>query len=244
MNVVNQKESTELLIEGTLVERTEKKLLEYIAKHDYKVGQALPTEDEFTELLGVSRVIVREALSRLRKLGVVETRRKRGTVLKSPDFFEGMQTIIDSGTLQENSLRDLFELRLMLEIGMADFIFLRITEKDIDVLQEIVDKEELTLNTEESIRLDIKFHSTLYQISGNKSLKQFQQLLEPLFSIYSPRKKNWKVKQIIQHPGLLEILRMGSPDAFRMAMRLHLNTQFESMSSIFNDNELRIPSKK
>ena len=224
-----------MIIEGTLAEKTEKKLLEYIVNNNFQVGAVLPTEDEFTELLGVSRVVVREALSRLRMLGVVETRRKRGTVLKSPDFFGGMQAIINSGALPENALRDLFELRLMLEIGMSDFIFMRITEEDFDLLQEIVDKEELTLNTEESIRLDIKFHSTLYKISGNKSLKQFQQMLEPLFSIYTPRKKNWKVKQIIHHTGLLEILRSGSPDTFRVAMRMHLNTQFESMSAIFNE---------
>ena len=227
-----------VVVERTLTERTEKKMLEYIAKNGYKIGEALPTEDEFTELLGVSRVVVREALSRLRMLGIVETRRKRGTVLKSPDFFGGMQAIINSGTLQDNALCDLFELRLMLEIGMADFIFMRKTDDDLDVLQAIVDKEELTLNTEESIRLDIKFHSTLYKMSGNKSLKQFQQLLEPLFSIYLPRKKDWKAKQIIQHTGLLEILRSGGPESFRTAMRLHLNTQFESMSTIFNDNEI------
>jgi DNA-binding FadR family transcriptional regulator len=225
------------MIEGTLTEQTEKKLLDYIVKNDFKIGETLPTEDKFTELLGVSRVVVREALSRLRTLGVVETRRKRGTVLKSPDFFGGMQTIINSGTLQDNALCDLFELRLMLEIGMADFIFMRKTDEDLAVLQEIVDKEELTLNTEESIRLDIKFHSTLYKISGNKSLKKFQQMLEPLFSIYAPRAKNWKVKQIVQHTGLLEILRSGSPEAFRTAMRLHLNTQFESMSDIFNEQK-------
>jgi len=226
-----------LIVEGTLAEQTEKKMLAYFARQNYKIGEVLPTEDEFSDLLGVSRVVIREALSRLRMLGIVETRRKRGTVLKSPDFFGGMQAIINSGTLQENALRDLFELRLMLEIGMSDFIFMRKTEEDLNILQEIVDKEELTLNTEESIRLDIKFHRILYKISGNKSLNQFQQLLEPLFSIYAPRKKNWKVKQIIQHPGLLEILRSGSPEAFRTAMRLHLNTQFESMSTIFNKDE-------
>jgi len=226
-----------IIMEGTLTERTEKKMLEYIAKHSYTIGEALPTEDEFTELLGVSRVVVREALSRLRMLGIVETRRKRGTVLKSPDFFGGMQAIINSGTLQENALRDLFELRLMLEIGMADFIFMRKTEEDLDALQAIIDKEELTLNNEEYLRMDIKFHSMLYEISGNKSLKQFQRLLEPLFSIHLPRTRDWKVKQIIQHAGLLEILRFGTPEAFRIAMRLHLNTQFVNMSTIFSEKK-------
>ena len=232
------------VVEGTLAEQTEKKVLEYIARNNFKIGEALPTEDEFTDLLGVSRVVVREALSRLRMLGILETRRKRGTILKSPDFFGGMQAIINSGTLQENSLRDLFELRLMLEIGMADFIFMNKTEEDMDRLQTIVEKEEYTLNYEEYIRLDIKFHGALYEISGNTSLKQFQRMLEPLFSIHLPRSRDWKNKQIIQHAGLLEILRFGSPEAFRTAMRLHLNTQFESMPAIFSENEISQHTKR
>jgi len=226
-----------VIIEGTLAEQTEKKVLAYIANQGFKIGEALPTEDEFTDLLGVSRVVVREALSRLRMLGILETRRKRGTVLKSPDFFGGMQVIINSGTLQDNALRDLFELRLMLEIGMADFIFMRKTDSDLKTLQEIVDKDEMTLNIEESIQLDIKFHSALYKMSGNKSLKQFQQMLAPLFSIYLPRHKDWRIKRIITHNGLLEILRSGNPETFRTAMRLHLNPQFESIPKIFKENE-------
>ena len=218
--------------EGTLVKQTQKKVLEYIAKHNYQIGEALPKEEEFTELLGVSRVVVREALSSLRALDILETRRKRGTVLKSSNIFNGMQTIIDSGTLQKNALRDLYELRLMLEIGMVDFIFMRKTDKDLDKLQAIVDKDELTLNIEESIRLDILFHSTLYEISGNDSLKQFQRMLEPLFSVYLPRTRE---RSIIDHAGLLEILRFSTPEMFRAAMRLHLNVQFENMSTIFSE---------
>lgn len=226
-----------MILEGTLAEQTEKKILEYIVNNSFKIGEGLPTEDEFTELLGVSRVVVREALSRLRMLGIVETKRKRGTILKSPDFFGGMRTIIDSGTLEKETLKDLFELRLMLEIGMADFIFDRKTDDDIKLLREIVEREKNTHSVEESIRLDIKFHSTLYKISGNKSLKKFQQILESLFAIYTPREKNWKANSYFNHMELLEILCSGTPEVFRTVMRLHLNPQFKSMRKIFKEKE-------
>src|SRR5699024_10460082 len=110
--------------ESTLTEQTEQKILKYISEQAYQLGDTLPKENEFSEILGVSRVVLREALSRLRILGFVETKRKRGTILTSPNLFYGVKTIVNSGKLDEDSLKDLYEVRIMLEIGMADFIFL------------------------------------------------------------------------------------------------------------------------
>ncbi|MDR2146918.1 MAG: FCD domain-containing protein [Tannerella sp.] len=223
-----------------LVEQVQKKLLQYIVEQNIKKGEQFPKESELADKLGVSRVIVREALSSLRTLGFIETRKKRGTTLISPDVFGVLKIIINSGILDVDSLRDLYELRLMLEIGMSDFIFLRKTANDMQLLENIVNQEKEAATTEESIQLDVLFHKTLYKISGNKSLESFQKLLDGLFSIYVPRKKDWQVKQIISHAGLLEVLKSGTPDAFRMAMRLHLNTQFENMEEAMS----RIQQKK
>ena len=63
----------------SLVEQTQRDILEYISKNNSNAQ--LPKEQEFVGLLGVSRVVVREALSRLRALGIIETKRKKGTVL-------------------------------------------------------------------------------------------------------------------------------------------------------------------
>jgi DNA-binding FadR family transcriptional regulator len=218
----------------TLTERTEQQILRYVTEKGYQLGDIFPKESEFAEILGVSRVVIREALSRLRMMGFIETKRKRGTILKSPDMFYGVKTIVNSGKLDMESLKDLYEVRIMLEIGMADFIFLRKTEESLNALDQIVAKEEATDvdDLETLVSLDIQFHTALYKMSGNKSLGTFQNLLNTLFTTYS-RSKNWRNRQIISHPTLVGILKKGTTDAFRTAMRLHLNTRFEDLEILF-----------
>jgi len=218
----------------TLTEQAEQQILQYVTENGYKIGDTFPKENEFAEILGVSRVVIREALSRLRMMGFIETKRKRGTVLKSPDMFYGVKTIVNSGKLDLDSLKDLYEVRIMLEIGMADFIFMRKSQEYLDQLEKIVAQEDATdVNDLETLaRLDIQFHTTLYKMSGNKSLGTFQNLLNTLFTTYS-RSKNWRNRQIISHAALVGILQKGTTDAFRTAMRLHLNTRFEDMEKLF-----------
>ncbi|MBQ8421193.1 MAG: FadR family transcriptional regulator [Bacteroidales bacterium] len=229
----------------SLVEQTQREILKYISQNSSK--PTLPKEQEFVELLGVSRIVVREALSRLRALGIIETKRKKGTVVVVPEIFAVLKTIIASGVLDKDTLRDLYQLRLMIEIGMADFIYLNKTEEQINRLDGIVAEEvelekEMTLagtDTEKySIAkkltdIDIRFHSTLFEMTGNKSLMDFQYILRHLFTLYLPKiKTDYHSRTIVSHVSLFNLLRTGTADAFRMAMRLHLKTQFDNMEAI------------
>lgn len=231
----------------SLVEQTQRDILKYISEHNS--NSQLPKEQEFVTLLGVSRVVVREALSRLRALGIIETKRKKGTVVVVPDIFGTLKSIVSSGLLDKNTLRDLYQLRLMLEIGMADFVFQNKNEGMIRKLDEIVaheveledqlnraeDPDEIRRLAEELRDVDIRFHSALFETTGNKSLMDFQYLLRHLFSLYAPRvKKDFHTRTIVSHVGLFNLLCNGTPDAFRMAMRLHLKTQFENMEDILD----------
>lgn len=221
----------------TLVEQTQRNILRYIVHNSQGINSVLPKEQELADLLGVSRVVVREALSRIRALGFIETKKKKGTVVIMPEIFGVLKLIVESGILNRESLQELYQLRLMLEIGMSDFIFLNKTEEDIAALQDIVEREESATSTEESIKLDILFHSTLYNITKNKSLTDFQNLLEPLFRFYAPRSKDYRARQIVTHSSLVYMLRNGTADQFRMAMRMHLNTQFEDMERTLENTE-------
>lgn len=231
----------------SLVEQTQRDILKYISQHSE--NPHLPKEQEFVEILSVSRVVVREALSRLRALGIIETKRKRGTVVVAPEIFAVLKTIIASGVLDKDTLRDLYQLRIMLEVGMADFIYLKKTPVQMDMLDEIVSEEvelerEMTMAETEEQRyavaqkltdVDIRFHSALYEMTGNKSLIDFQYILRHLFTLYRPKiKADYHSRTIVSHVSLFNLLRTGTADAFRMAMRLHLKTQFENMESILD----------
>ena len=231
----------------SLVEQTQRDILKYISRNGN--SSRLPKEQEFVELLGVSRVVVREALSRLRAVGIIETKRKKGTVVVVPEVFGVLKSIVSSGLLDRDTLRDLYQLRLMLEIGMADFIYMNRTEKQMSELDSIV-AEEVELNQEMTTAtdidaqfeiarkltdVDVRFHSKLFEMTGNKSLIDFQYILRHLFTLYFPKvKTDWHSRTLVSHVSLCNILRTSTPDAFRMGMRLHLKTQFDNMESILD----------
>ena len=234
--------------EITLVEQAQRDILKYISQSGENTK--LPKEQEFVELLGVSRVVVREALSRLRAMGIIETKRKKGTTVVVPEVFGVLKSIIATGLLDKDTLRDLYQLRLMLEIGMSDFVYMNKTESQMQELDGIV-SEEVDLNARMSMAetedekyaiareltaVDVRFHSKLFEMTGNKSLIDFQYILRHLFTLYYPKvKTDWHSRTLVSHVSLFNILRTGTADAFRMGMRLHLKTQFDNMESILEN---------
>ncbi len=230
--------------ESSLVEQAQRDILQYITNNSD--SKELPKENDLAEILGVSRVVVREALSRLRVLGFIETRRKKGSTVVSPKLFGVMNTIVSSGLIDQETLRDLYQLRLMVEVGLSYFVFANKTEKQVAELEKIVEKEDFYKHqeafaetekerdqaTKKLIEIDVRFHSKLYEMTGNKSLQDFQHILRHLFTVYYHKVENdFHDRTLISHVDLYNAIRTGTPDAFRMAMHLHLMPQFVNMGS-------------
>ncbi len=210
-----------------LVEVVEQKILNIVRKNNLSVGDSLPAELELTEGLGVSRSVVREALSRLRMLGLLKSKKRRGMVIAEPDVFGGCTQILDAAFLNEKTQRDLCEMRLTLELGLADLLFLRKTDKDLNALENIVNREENARTEQTRLKLEIEFHTTLYQMGRNDLLLRFQALLEPFFQEAVKREQiNGRHKGEASHRDLLEELRSGNQDSFRKKMRKHLQPHF------------------
>jgi len=118
-------------------------------------------------------------------------------------------------------------MRLTLELGLADLLFLRKTDKDLNTLENIVNREENARTEQMRLKLEIEFHTTLYQMGRNDLLLRFQALLEPFFREAVKREEiNGRRKGEASHRDLLKELRSGSPDSFRKRMREHLQPHF------------------
>lgn len=116
---------------SSLVDRVEDKLVQLLQERKLKVGDSIPTELELCAALGVSRTVVREAMLRLRMMGLIESKKKKGAVITSPDLFGILSKSMNPHILDQGTLKEIFEIRLVLEIGMADFLFQRITDEDL-----------------------------------------------------------------------------------------------------------------
>lgn len=219
----------EKITHKTMAEVVEIRLREYLKKKAFKPGDALPTEMELSEALGVSRNVLREALSRLRMLGMIETRKKRGMVLASPDILGSFERVLDPAIIDENTLRDIFEIRLTLEMGLADLLYLRKTKKDVEELEKIALTHSVTEGPETfRIKNEIAFHGKIYQMTGNETLKRFQSLLLPTFG-YLVSLEKVPIIGKVTHIDLVKILKKGSKEEFRQGMLSHLQHHFDKL---------------
>lgn len=232
MNNLNSNLSSKKNI--SLAEQVEHKLINYLKTNNFNIGDQLPKEIELAERLGVSRNIVREALSRLRMLGMVESKKRKGMVITEPDLLSGMTRIMDPGLLGQENMQDIFELRLVLEVGMSDLLFSRKTAKDLLVLKDIADREandpKCKFSQEARSAYEIKFHGKLYSMTGNSTLARFQKLLLPIFNymikIESTLDKA-PTRGKINHFDLIETLENGTAADFRRNMREHLTPHYD-----------------
>lgn len=219
---------------ASLADRVEARLIELLQQKKLKVGDSIPKEIDLATSLGVSRTVIREALLRLRMMGLIDSKKKRGAIITSPDIFGTLSKSMNPHVLSDDTLKEVFELRLVLEVGMADLLFRNITEKDIEELKQIVKDEPVAAkNRLFDKNYEISFHSKLYEITGNETLKKFQTLLLPIFDYVHKSalvKKNETSGKFVSHKQLVAILEKRDPQAFRDAMRAHLNSHFERIN--------------
>ncbi|MPM93362.1 putative L-lactate dehydrogenase operon regulatory protein [bioreactor metagenome] len=214
----------------TLVDQVEDKLLSYFREKDLRKGDAIPNEMELTVSLGVSRSVVREALSRLKMMGIVETRTRRGMILSEPSLLGGMKRVVDPRILSEDTLFDILGFRIVLEIGICSEIFRKITPADIDNLEEIVNMGIMYENNEYAPFSEFAFHAKLYKITGNKTIAEFQNIIHPVMTFVKDKFQeflapiNIQLKEegrIVTHQDLLQYLKDGDEDGYRKALEEH-----------------------
>lgn len=218
---------------SSLVDKVELRLIRFFLDNQLQPGDAIPKELDLSQSLGVSRTVIREALLRLRMVGLIQSRKKRGTILSNPDLLSLLHKTLYPTMMDQKTLRDVFEMRLVLEIGMADLIFNRVTKKDIADLEHITKNEpDKSSDYLFDVPHEIAFHGKLYEITGNETLKGFQQMLLPIFQYVHESgllKKDVKVKRYVSHKQLVEIIKTGTPEKFREAMRKHLENHFKRL---------------
>jgi DNA-binding FadR family transcriptional regulator len=226
--MINLSSDLEPIASTTMADVVEVRLREYLKKKSFKPGDALPTELDLAEALGVSRNVVREALSRLRMLGMVETRKKRGMVLSRPDILGSFEKVLDPLIIDQDTLQDIFELRLVLEMGLADLLYLRKTEQDIKELEAIAKRESSNDAQTFRVKNEIAFHGKLYEMTRNDTLKRFQSMLLPIFGYVVTLETTPKVGKV-SHLDLVDILRNGTKEDFKKGMLEHLKPHFDRL---------------
>jgi len=194
----------------------------YIQDHAVQVGDALPTEEEIVKQTRLSRTSVREGLTRLRALGVVDSKRKRGMRLTRSVALLDLVRLLGSSHLPPEHKAHVKGFRSAVELGFGPEIFRQCQVADIRELQKIYDQMVAEAdNAEVWPQLDREFHLKLVGISGNKLAVWFHQLLDPFFRAYAPPAYPVSKEILERHRQIVQALRKRDPYLFDHALREH-----------------------
>lgn len=153
---------------NSLVDRIAAHLHEQIAQGKLKSGERLPSERSLCSLYGVGRTTVREALKSLTARGLI-TRARRGVVVADSDLVAPAGADL-SALAAQTSIRQLFEVRKLMEVRVAGWAALRATEEDFKALRAAIDAH-LVRDTSAG-NPSRMFHDALARATHNPALVQ------------------------------------------------------------------------
>lgn len=200
-------------------------LREAIASGALHVGDRLPSESALSTRYSVSRTVVREVLRSLESTGLTVTRSGKGTFVVSSRAAE----LVFEGY----SAADLMEARPGIEVPAAALAAVRRSDEQLEMLQQLSARMEAEGDNTTWTRLDVSFHLTIAQASGNPvftavltsiaaALRGQSEMLNAQF--------NRRTASEAEHRALVTAIGAGSAVEAEDAMRFHLGEVHDALA--------------
>lgn len=212
---------------------------------EYRPGDRLPSERELTELFGVSRIIVREAIWDLKKSGLVEIKRGAhgGAFVQEMKHNAVTSVVHDALTMGGAGPADIIAVRLILEPSAAELAAINATDEDI----EFIKKHLLTppaKMTPETIKWSIEFHRMIANASHNPIFSLLVNILldfaeNLILSIFESNAWNKVYHDDHSHPAILEKIARKDAKAAKHIFYEHLldiKPIFDTWEEQFGEN--------
>jgi GntR family transcriptional regulator, transcriptional repressor for pyruvate dehydrogenase complex len=215
-----------------LVNEVVEQVAAQIRRGDIKPATKLPSESVIMSQMGVSRTVVREAISRLQASGLVETRHGIGTfALSVPSSTNFQIAAVDFATIED--VIHLLELRISLETEAAGLAAQRRTEAHLQAMRgHLMAFEHSMAEVSTAVPSDFAFHLEVAKATGNR---HFAGLMDYLGAMIIPRTRvntasaapegrlAYLERVHAEHLGIFNAIRNQDSQAARASMRMHLS---------------------
>lgn len=153
-----------------IYEEIVEQLKEMISNGELKPGQKLPSERDMAESLGVSRASVREALTTLEAIGILDIRPGEGTFVRETSVSATFAPLAMVLEMEQNPGGQLMEVRRVLETEMAALAAQRATEEDLNNIQTILNHMKTAKTISQAVEADLRFHFSIAEATHNTIL--------------------------------------------------------------------------
>ena len=195
-----------------------------------KEGDPIPSERELASQFGVSRVPVREALTILEYIGIINNG-PDGMTIQRVDvqlFTPGANFATE---ITQETIENLFEVRIFLESAAAYYAALRHTDEDIVQIREAIQAMSVAIDDPESdseslTRSSHAFHLRVITAAKNPVLENLYRSLYDLLEIskqYTMRPESVSDSTLMDHEAILYKIESGNAEDASKYMKFHLS---------------------
>jgi GntR family transcriptional repressor for pyruvate dehydrogenase complex len=199
-----------------------------IVRGELKTGDRLPPERDLVASFGVSRASVREAICVLESMGLVESRAGSGTYVTTASVENLIQPLALTILQEQDSIREIFEVRRLIEPHLAGLAAERAPEGERQELRAIVGRHgQMVDRGETGAEADGEFHLAIARAARNAVF------LRLIFGVHDLLGKSrdsrfqtgGRPKQSLNgHLEVLAAIERGDSPGARDAMNAHLAT--------------------
>lgn len=220
---------------SAIAEEISARLLSLIQEKQLKPGDKLPPERELAATMQVSRPSLREALRALSMMNIVEIHQGDGTYVTSlePDLLvEHLDFVI---SLDDSTLHHLFEVRRILEVGIASLAAQRASDRQTAALEELFDESvECRTDATAFLQVDLAMHELMAEATGNPLLKRVMASMSRMGLASRSRtgaSQPVRDRTVIDHRAIVAAIKAHDPDAAAQAMLDHLEHVEQSLEN-------------
>jgi GntR family transcriptional repressor for pyruvate dehydrogenase complex len=216
--------------QSTLYQRIADHVRELIETEQLRPGERLPAERELAEMLGVSRVPIRESMRTLAAQGLIEIRRGQGMFVVRRDVEATIDELASILLKQRAAFEELFAVRRLLEPAAARWAAQRRDQDDAAGLERTIAEMEAAGTADppdfDTVgERDTQLHVQVAAAADNRVLVRIMQAIQDLHreQLETSQRYAGRLGQTLKdHRRLVDAIVAGDPDAAHEAMTEHL----------------------
>jgi GntR family transcriptional repressor for pyruvate dehydrogenase complex len=210
----------------TLADQVTEALMNKILAEEF-VGSQLPSEQAMAEGFGVSRTVIREAVSRLKSEGLIDTRQGRGAFVRADRFDVPFRIDLNSENLL-GSLLHILELRRGLDTEIASLAAERRKRDQMATIRRaLANIERASKAGQDAVAEDLTFHLSIAEATGNPLFPELLRFLHRFLSVAvrvtnEGRLRDFSEQVRIEHTAIADAIERRDPVAAAAAARTHV----------------------
>ncbi len=201
----------------------------------WQPGEKLPSENELSSAFGVSRMTIRQAMQKLKALGLIETRTGSGSYVREVNLEESLNELIPLMYIGNPSQIHVFQFREMVESESVRLATPTADAKSLRRLEDILGKMQKAADEDNAASFsgyDLKYHMFIVKMTDNPMIiKAYEILLNVLKeSMTSVIEKMRFAPALEYHGRILEAMKQKDAALAEQLMREHIGQNYAFFS--------------